>query len=97
MVDNDTLLVHLHGAVVHLAHADAPHVVVVIDGAYQHLGRGLRVSLGSRDVVDDGLKQRAHILLRIVQLLLRKSRLGGGEYEGAVQLLLGRVQVDEEL
>ena len=64
MVDDDYLLIHLHAAVVHLAYADASHIFIIIDGADQHLGAGFGVALGSRDIVQDSLKQGNHAASR---------------------------------
>ena len=97
VVHQHALLVHPNGAVVHLADSDAAHVLVVVDGADEHLGGGVGIPLRGRDVVEDGLKEGRHIRLRIVQLLLGKATLGGRVQEGAVQLLIGGVQIHKEL
>ena len=38
MVDHDHILIYLNGSVVHLSHADAAHIFIVINGADQYLG-----------------------------------------------------------
>ena len=97
MVHLHALLVHPQLAIVHLSDADAAHVFIVVDGADQNLSGGVGISLGSRDIVQNRLKQRAHIHLRILQVLLGKARSGGGKQEGAVQLLIGSIQIHKQL
>ena len=55
VVDDHHILPFADDAVIHLSHADAAHVFIIIDGADEHLGPGVRISLGSRDIVDDGI------------------------------------------
>ena len=96
MVDDHNLLIYSDGAVINLSHADASHIFIVVDGADQNLSPGLRVSLGSRNIVEDGLKQGNHVLSRPVHVKGCGSRPGGGEHEGTVKLLLAGIQLDEE-
>ena len=43
-----------------------------------------QVSLRSRDIIYDGLKQRAHINFRIVQIFLGETGTGRCKYKRAV-------------
>ena len=52
-------------SVFHLADSDTPDVLIVINSADKYLCGGFRVSLGSRDVVQDCLKERLHVLLLV--------------------------------
>ncbi len=61
MVDNDHFLIDFDGTVVYLTHTDTAHILVVVDGADQHLGACIGVTLGCRDMLDDGVKERRHI------------------------------------
>ena len=96
VVYHHSVLVDFQGTVFHLADADAAHILVVVDGGDQHLGIGVRIAGGSRDVVDDGLKQRRHVFSLVRQIPHREALLGGGVDEGAVQLLVGGVQIHEK-
>ena len=53
-------------AVVHFADTDTAHIFVVVDGADEHLCACLRISFGSRDVVQDRLKQGNHVFWLVV-------------------------------
>ena len=97
VVYQHALLVHADGTILHFADANAAHVLIVVDGADEHLGVGVRISLRSRNIVDDRLKERRHIHIRVVQIFLGKSALCGGVEERAVQLLVGRVQIHKQL
>ena len=51
MVDENHVLVDGNASVVHFSDADTADIFVVIDGADQNLGSGIRIPLRSRDVV----------------------------------------------
>ena len=97
MVHHQGLLVHTDGAVLHLADTDTAHELIVVNGGHQHLCGGLRITLRCRDVVQNRIKERLHIYIRILHLVLGKASLGGSEKEGAVQLLIGSIEVHHEL
>ncbi len=97
MVHHQSLLVHADGAVLHLADTDTAHELIVVNGGHQHLCGGLRITLRCRDVVQNRIKKRLHVYIRILHLVLGKAGLGGSEKEGAVQLLIGSVEVHHEL
>ena len=84
MVYDHAVLVYLQASVVDLADTDTANKLVVVDGADQHLGVCVRISLRSRDIIDDSLKQRAHIYFRIVQLFLCEAGTGRCKYKRAV-------------
>ena len=96
VVDQQRVLVHLDGAPVDLADTDAPHIFIVIDGGDQHLQGAFRLTLRSRDVVHDGLKERGHVGRLIADLLDRIAFLGGCEDKRAVQLLVGGIQIHQK-
>ena len=97
MVADDDFLVHPDDTVVHFPDADAADVLVVVNGADKDLGAGLRVSFRRGDVVDDGLEQWLHAGTGSVRLHGGDAGLGGGVDEGAVQLGVVRVQLQEQL
>ena len=84
MVYNDAVLVYLETAVVNLADTDTANKLIVVDGTDEHLGLCIRVSFRSRDIIYDGLKQRAHINFRIIQLFLCEAGAGRCKYKRAV-------------
>ena len=45
-------------AVVQLTDADTTDIFIVINGGDEHLSPRLRITDGSRNIVDDGIKQR---------------------------------------
>ncbi len=97
VVADDHFLVHLDNAVVHLADADAAHVLVVVDGADQHLCAGLGISLRGGNVVHDGLEEGLHIGAVSVGIHGSHACLRRGVDKGAVQLRIVRVQLQEQL
>ena len=97
MVHDGHFLVHADGAVVHLADADAAHVFVVVDGADQDLGELVRIPLGRRDVLHDGLKQRLHVHVAVVHVISCPAGAGAGKDKGAVQLTVIRLEIHKKL
>ena len=68
VVDDHHLLVDLNASVVYLAYADPSHIFIVVNGADQNLGAGVRISFRCRNVIDNGFKQGNHVgacLIRI--------------------------------
>ena len=53
-----------------------PILVQTSMGADKYLGGSVRVTLGSRDIIDNGFKEGAHIHLRVVQVPLGKAASG---------------------
>ncbi len=97
MVHHQRLLVHTDGTVLYLTDTDTAHELVVVNGGHQHLGGSLRVTLRCRNVVQNCIEERLHIHIRIFHLVLGKAGLGGSEQEGAVQLLIGSIEIHHEL
>ncbi len=96
MVHDHTLLVDADGSVVHLAHADASDIFIVVDGADQHLRARFRVSLRCRDIIDDGLKERLHAGAGAAQIHCRNTGLCGCKDKGAVDLLVAGAQIHQQ-
>ena len=97
MVYEDTVLVYFDSTVVHFADADTAHILVVVDGADQNLGSGSLVAFGSGDIVQNGLKQRHHVVGLFVEVQGGKTALCGSVDEGAVELLIGSVEIHQKL
>ena len=97
MVYQNTFLVHLKSPVVHTSDADTANELVVVNGAYEHLGLRVRISLRCRDMVYNGFKQGTHVRFRILNLVFCESAPGRCVDKGAVQLLIRCVQVHHKL
>ena len=97
VVHDGALFVDADDAVVHFADADAAHVLVVVDGADEDLGELLRVALGRRDVVHDGLEQRLHVHVAVIHRVSCPAAAGAGEDKGALQLAVVGLQIHQEL
>ena len=76
MVTDDNFLVYLDCAVVNLADTDTSYIFVVIDGADQYLGACIGISLGSGDIIDNGLKQGFHICAGSICIHRSNTRFG---------------------
>ena len=76
MIDDDNVLIDLDSAVVYLADTDSSHVFVVVDRADQNLCTGIRITLRSGNVLDDGIKERCHILAFYGKLCGSSTGLG---------------------
>ena len=97
MVYDDHFLVDPDGAVVYLSDTDTAHIFIIVYGADQYLGSGLRITLRSGDVVDDCLEQGSHVFGLIIQAAHSVSVLRGSEQERAVQLFVRCVQIHQQL
>ena len=92
VADGD-LLVDLDGAPLHPAHGDAAHIVVVVDGGHQQLQGRVLVTLGGVDILDDGFKEGSQVGTLLVGAVGGGALAAGAENGGAVELLVGGVQV----
>ena len=93
MVDDDNLLIDGNLAIIHFADADSADVFVVINGTDQQLQTSIRVALVSRDVVQDRVEQRLHILILNGQVRRRTAVFRGCVNKGAIQLLVSSIQL----
>ena len=69
MVDNDCILVQLDAAVGYFSNTDTTDIIIVINGRNKNLCVGIRITCRSRNVFEDGIEKRSHILLLIAELL----------------------------
>ena len=67
-IDHDNLLIGTDSTVVYLADTDTADIFVVVNCADEYLCAGFRIAFRCRDIVENGLKQRLHILWRVGQL-----------------------------
>ena len=74
-----------------------PTYVVVVEGGDQELERRLRVVGGRRHGVEDLLEERREVGLLTAGLAARRALPGVGVEDRELELLLGGVEVDEEV
>ena len=96
VADRD-LLADLERAALDAADADAADIVVVVDRGDQHLGRALEIDLRRRDMLEDLLEQRGQVGALGVRGHGSRARAAGAVNDRAVQLLVGRVEVEQQL
>ena len=97
IIADSHFLVYLDGAPLYPAHGDSAHILVVVDGGHQQLQRGSRVAGGGGDIVDNGLKQGNQVLALLVGAVGGGALPSGAEHGGGVELLVGGVQVQQQL
>ena len=96
VADGD-LLIDLDGAPLHPADGDTADVVVIVDGRDQQLQRRGVVALRGGNIVDDGLEQGGQVGARLVGAVGSRTLTAGAEHGGAVELLVGGVQIQQQL
>ena len=97
VVHDHHFLVHAELSVIDLADADAADVFVIVDGGNEKLQRGVRITFGCWDRFEDGIEERPHVDALVAQILHRPAVARGREDEGAVQLLLGSIQFQQQV
>ena len=96
MVYNNYILVDRNRSVIDFSNTDTANVFIVIDGTDQHLCPCIRISFRSRDVIQDGLKQRNHVFRFIVDIVSCISVSCRSKKERAVKLFVRCAQIDEK-
>ena len=97
VVYNDHFLIDPDAAVVHLTHADAAHVFVIVDGADQNLGACVGISLRRGNVINNGVKERGHVFSLDGKLCGGRAGFCRGIDEGTVKLFVVGVQIHKKL
>lgn len=97
MVDDNNILIYTDGTVIDLADSDTSDIFIVINCADQHLCAGIRIALRSRNIIEDRIKQRNHVLARLVCTVGSDPFLCGCINKWAVELLLVGIQINEKL
>ncbi len=97
IVHPDDLLADRDRAVVDLADADTPDILVVVNRGNENLRPPLRIALRCRNVIDDGLKERREVLRLIPEVTHAGALTRGCVEERALELLVRGVEVHEEL
>ena len=97
VVAHRNLLVLPDHAPLHAADGDAAHKFVVVDGGHQHLEGGFQLHLGGGDIGQDGVEKGLQVAARHVGLDGGGALAAGTEEHGGFQLLVGGVQVQQQL
>ncbi len=97
VVAHGDLLILLQHAPLDTADGDTSHKVVVVDGADQHLEGLVKVGLRRGDIIQNGVEQRLQVGAHHVGGIAGGAVAGGAEQHGAVQLLVGGVQIQQQL
>ena len=87
----------LDAAVEHASDRDPPEVVARIEICDKHLERRVDITARRRDVVHDRVEQRTQILSRLVRRQAGGAGTGARVQHRKVELLLRRVEIDEEV
>ena len=96
VADRD-LLILTDRAALNSADADPADIFVIVDGGDEHLQRLLGITLRRGDIVDDGIKERIEIHTRLVGAVARDALSCGAEKRGGLKLLVGRIEVEQQL
>src|SRR5690606_21415763 len=95
--DGDDRGVGLDLAAGDAADADDAEEAVVIQLGNLHLERAVRIYRGCRDVIDDGLEQRVHVVFEVLVVETGQAVQGAGVDDREVQLLVGGAEVVEQI
>ncbi len=98
------MVITYHDFIVLMNHAalnppdgNSAHKLVIVDGGNQHLERLVHIRLRRRDIVQNGVKQGLEIGASHIRRIGCSALTSGAEQHGALQLIVGGVQVDEQL
>ena len=97
VVAHHNLLVLLQSAALDAAHSDAAHELIIINGGDEHLERRVHVHVGGGDIIEDGVEQRLQVVADLLGIVAAAAVAGRAEQHGGIQLIVGGVQVDEQL
>ncbi len=97
MMDTDDAVANTDVPAGDLAHRDATDVIAPVKVTDQHVERGRWIGLGRRHGLEDGLKQRDHLVTRIIQLTDHVPVAGAAVKKRGVKLFLGRLQLEQQL
>ena len=94
-MNTNDLIAHLHFAADDFAESDTTEVIVVIEVRDEHLElAGVRA--GRRNVFDDRVEERFHVVGRLLDVELGVTGLGAGVNDGEIELFVGGVQGHEQ-
>ena len=96
VVADGDLLVGAHPAPLDPADADAADVVVIVYGGHEQLHGPVFVYLHGRDMIEDGIEERGEVFALLVGIARRRARPARTEQDGAVELVVAGVEVEQE-
>ena len=88
MVQKSKFLVNSNLTLLNFTNTDTSYIFVVVDGADQNLCVCFRITFRSRDLFQDGFKQRSHVLRCILQIENCMSGFCGSIQKWAVKLFI---------
>ena len=95
MIDNHYVLIYLNMTIFNFANTNSSNKLIVINCWYQHLCVVFRVSLRSRNIVNNTLKKRLHILSFIVKICNSISWFSRCIYKWTIQLFIIGFQINK--
>ena len=95
--DQDHVFALLHLAALNAPDAEAADVVVVVDGRDQQLQRRVVVARWGGDALEDGVEQRAAVVVAVLQLGAHDPRASDGIEDRKVELLVGGAELDHQV
>ena len=97
IVADGDLLVLPDGSPLNAANRNTAYKLIVVNGADQHLEGGLHIRLRGRNIIEYGFKKRLEVRTQIFGVVGADAPAGGAEKHGAVQLLVGGIQINEQI
>ena len=80
-----------------LANRDAADVVAPVNIGHEHVEGLVGLGEGRRNVIEDGLEERGHVLLFLAEVVHHVAVAAGAIHNRGVELLFGGVEFHEEL
>ena len=96
MVQKGKFLVYCDLTILYFTYTNTSYIFIVVDGADKNLGISIRITLRSRDIFQDCLKQRSHILWCICKIQNCMTCFCGSIQERAVKLLIRSLKIHKE-
>ena len=97
MVHQQNLLIQFQRTVVDFADTDSSHIFIVVDGADQHLNAQVRIAFRCRNILENGLKKRRHVLSLVFQLIGAPAVTAGSIQERRIQLIVTCAEIHQKL
>ena len=96
VIHNECFLIYPDFSIFHFSDTDSTDEFIIVDGGNQELCLFLGIPLRCRNKINDTLKQRLHIHIRVIEALLCISVLRGRKEEGTIQLFIRCVEIQHQ-
>src|SRR5207302_11459893 len=90
--NEDDVLALPDAAALDAADAEAADVVVVVDGRDEQLQRPVGVSRRRRNLLEDGVEERLHVVVRVLERGAHESGAATGVQDREIELLVGSAE-----